>query len=93
MIRPAIAVLLLAGMAGGCVSSIAGNDSHIYPGLFRQNVVGNETYVTVGNVYNEIDALPLAEAHCAKYDRAAHFTRMEPARAIFDCVARGRSVR
>lgn len=80
--------VILALLTNGCAGSLAGSDAHIYPGLFGQNVVGNETYVTVGNVYNEIDALPLAEAHCAKYGRSAHFARMEPARAIFDCVPR-----
>ena len=72
----------------GC-TSLAGNDAHIYPmGLFGQNIVGNEAYVTVSNVYNEIDALPLAETHCAKYGRIARFNHMERIRAIFDCVPR-----
>jgi hypothetical protein len=73
----------------GCAGSLAGNDAHIYPlGLFGQNVVGNETYVTVSNVYNEMDALPLAERHCAKFGKAARFKHMERIRAIFDCVPR-----
>ena len=79
---PIVLVLTLVG----CTSSQTGNDAHIYPGLFGQNVSGNETYVTVSNVYNEMDALPLAEVHCAKYGKAAHFNHMEAARAIFDCV-------
>jgi hypothetical protein len=53
--------LILTVSLSGC--SMAGNDAHLYPGLFGQNVVGNETYVTVSNVYNEMDALPLADAH------------------------------
>ena len=72
----------------GCSSSLTGESAHIYPGLFGQNVVGNETYVTVSNVYNEIDALPLAETHCSKYGRSARFRHMERIRAIFDCVPR-----
>jgi hypothetical protein len=82
-----IALILVASLAG-CAGSLAENDAHIYPGLFGQNVAGNETYVTMSNVYNEIDALPLAEAHCAKFGKAAHFNHMEAARAIFDCVPR-----
>ena len=75
----------------GCAGSLAGNDAHIYPlGLFGQNVVGNETYVTVSNVYNEMDALPLAEAHCAKFGKSARFNHMERIRAIFDCVPKQR---
>jgi hypothetical protein len=81
-----IAILCLPGCAG----SLAGNDAHIYPGLFGQNVVGNESYVTVSNVYNEIDALPLAEQHCGKFGRVAHFNHLEQIRAIFDCVPRQR---
>lgn len=79
---PIIGVLLLS--QSGCVS----NDAHIYPGFFGQNVVGNESYVTVSNVYNEMDALPLADTHCGKYNRVARFSRMESIRAIYDCVPR-----
>jgi hypothetical protein len=81
-------ILALAVPLAGCAGSLAGNDAHIYPGFFGQNVVGNETYVTVSNVYNEMDALPLADAHCAKYDKIAKFTHMERIRAVFDCVPR-----
>jgi len=61
-------------------------DSRIYPLVVDQNVVGNETYVTVSNVWNEIDALPLAEKHCRTYGKAARFHHMEGHRAIYDCV-------
>lgn len=71
----------------GCVSA-AGEDAHIYPGLFGQRIVGNETYVTVSNVYNDMDALPLAERHCGQYGRTARFNHMEAIRAVFDCVPR-----
>ena len=80
--------LLLAVPLAGCAGSLAGNDAHISPGFFGQNVVGNETYVTVSNVYNEMDALPLADNHCAKYDKVARFNHMERIRAVFDCVHR-----
>jgi hypothetical protein len=63
-------------------------DARIYPGLFGQNVVGNEAYVTVSNVYNEMDALPLAEKHCGQYQKIARFNHMEGRRAIYDCVPR-----
>jgi hypothetical protein len=81
-------ILLLAIPLASCAGSLAGNDAHIYPGFFGQNVVGNETYVTVSNVYNEMDALPLADNHCAKYDKVARFNHMERIRAVFDCVPR-----
>jgi hypothetical protein len=81
--------LVLCAMAAslaGC--SLAGDDAHLYPGLFGQRVAGNEAYVTISNVYNEIDALPLAHQHCAKFGKAARFNHMERIRAIIDCVAR-----
>jgi|NGEPerStandDraft_6_1074524.scaffolds.fasta_scaffold315561_1 hypothetical protein len=81
-------LLLLALPLASCAGSLAGNDAHIYPGFFGQNVVGNETYVTVSNVYNEMDALPLADEDCHKYGKAARFNHMERIRATFDCVSR-----
>lgn len=76
-------VLLLALVLTGCG---ARQDANIYGSLVGQNVVGNETYVSISNVWNEMDALPLATTHCSKYGKSARFTRMEPYRAIFDCV-------
>lgn len=72
------------------VLAIAGcetNDTdRAYPIGFKQSVTGNAAYVTVGNVWNESDALPLAEKHCGKYGKIARFNRMQNYRAIFDCV-------
>jgi hypothetical protein len=79
-------ILALSATLAGCAGSQAGNDAHIYPGLFGQNVVGNETYVTVSNVYNEMDALPLAERHCKQFSKAARFKQMIGIRAVFDCI-------
>ncbi len=69
-----------------CVTSNAGSDANIYGSLFGQRVVGNAAYVTVSNVWNEMDALPLAERHCQTHGRVARFKGMEPYRAVFDCV-------
>jgi hypothetical protein len=61
--------------------------AHIYPaGLFGQRIVGNDAYVTISNIWNEMDGLPLAQTHCAKYGKSARFTHMEGHRAIYDCV-------
>jgi hypothetical protein len=73
-----ISVLLL----GGC----AGNEGNIYGCCVGQKVVGNKNYVTVWNVRNEMDALPLAEGHCAKYKKSASYKSKESMRVIFDCV-------
>jgi hypothetical protein len=51
----------------------------------RIQVAGYETYAVVAPAADEAEALPFAERHCAKYDRFAHFRRMDGIRAIFDC--------
>ena len=76
-----IGVLLAVLGLAGC----AGEQAHIYPGLFGQNVVGNAAYVTVSNVYNDMDALPLADRHCGRFGKVARFNHMEGPRAVFDC--------
>ena len=69
----------------GCTSRYAGTDANIYSSLHGQKVVGNDQYVTVSNVWNEMDVLPLAETHCKQHKKSARFSRMEAYRAIFDC--------
>ncbi len=75
---------ILSGLAmEGCAEQ---RDANIYGGLVGQRVVGNEMYVTVTNVWNEIDALPLAERHCAKYGKAARYVPSQPVKPVFNCV-------
>lgn len=78
---------LLATSLCSCTSRYAGSDANIYNSFNGQKVVGNEQYVTISNVWNEMDALPLAEAHCKQFGKSARFSRLEPYRAIFDCQA------
>ncbi len=79
-------VLVLVGCSAlaGCASS----DANIYGSFVGQRVVGNEAYVTITNVWNEMDALPLAEKHCAQYGKVARYARKEGPKAIFDCIPR-----
>lgn len=82
-------VLLLCALGimlsiGGCARS----DTNIYGSLVGQGVVGNETYVTISNVWNDADALPLAERHCGQFGKAARYARREGYNAVFDCVRR-----
>jgi hypothetical protein len=80
--------LALVLMVFGLVScGTTGNDGKVYPGLFGQRVVGNEMYVSVSNVWNEMDALPLAEEHCKKYNKIPTFKDFKGIVARFDCVA------
>lgn len=83
MLKPLGAVLVFC--LAGCAPP-PGNDAKLYPGLFGQKVVGNEAYVTVSNVWNEMDAPPLADAHCKKYGSIARFRSFDPHRAVYDCV-------
>lgn len=66
----------------GCMQA----DANIYGCCIGQKVVGNKNYVTVWNVWNEMGALPLAEAHCEEHKRSAKFDKMEGVRAIFECI-------
>lgn len=84
MVLRFLSLLLVAGALSGCMKS----DANIYGSFNGQRIVGNEAYVTISNVWNEMDALPLAEQHCGKYSRIAKFTHMEGPKAIFDCISR-----
>jgi hypothetical protein len=85
-------VLILSVALAGCAAGPAGSGAEIHSGSFGQYAIGSETYVKVANVYNEKDASPLADAHCAKFGKAARFDHIEEiseqVSAIFDCVAR-----
>lgn len=84
--KPVLVAMLSLPLCG-CITSYAGTDAKIYPiGLFGQRVVGNEAYVTVSNIWNEMDGLPLAEQHCRAHQKVARFNRMEALRAVYDCV-------
>jgi hypothetical protein len=55
--------------------------------LFPAGVSGNETYVTVSNVWNSADALPYATRHCARYGKVPRMKHSEGYTVVFDCVA------
>lgn len=76
------AVLLLTVTLGGCASTT----HNIYGCCIGQTVKGNKNYVSVWNVWNEGDALPLAEEHCSKFGRSAKYTEHKGVTVIFDCV-------
>lgn len=77
-----------AALMSIALASCAKPDAHIYPiSISGQRVVGNEAWVGIDNVWNEGDAFPLAERHCAKYGKVSRFASMQGYRATFDCVA------
>lgn len=63
-----------------------GTDANIYGSPFGQKIVGNKNYVSISNVWNEMDALPTAEKHCALYNKSADFDKMVRYRAVYKCV-------
>lgn len=75
-------VIFSLSVLGACAKT----DANIYGCCIGQRIVGNKNYVTISNVWSEMKALPLADKHCAKFDRSARFNHMEKHRAIFDCV-------
>lgn len=68
---PIIAVLL-----GGCAYDVAG----------RANVTGNEVGVTVNNVWNANQALPIADGHCKKFGKAARLRDSSEYAFHYDCI-------
>ena len=81
-LKTIIMSVFCATLLAGCMQA----DANIYGCCVGQKVVGNKNYVTVWNVWSEMSALPLAEAHCEEYKRTAKFDKMEGIRAIFECV-------
>jgi hypothetical protein len=70
----------------GCASSLADNDANIYHSLNGQRILGNENSVIVSNMWNEMDALPLADQHCKKYGKSARSRSVTGIKAAFDCI-------
>jgi len=51
-------------------------------------VSGNETYVSVSNVWNSAEALPYATKHCGQYGKVPRMKHSEAYSVVFDCVPR-----
>lgn len=54
--------------------------------MFSTGVSGNESYVSISNVWNEAYALPHAEKHCAQYGKIPKFQSKQDYAVVFDCV-------
>lgn len=68
------------------LAACAATADNIYGGAFGQNVTGNAVSVSVTNVWNQADAMPLADRHCGQYGKAARFSGMSGNTASFDCI-------
>lgn len=70
----------------GCQSSTEPSNANVYGSPVGQRVVGNKEGVMISNVWNELDAFPIAEKHCQKYGRSAKHQSTQAYRASFSCV-------
>ena len=70
-------ISLLAVLLGGCAYDVKG----------RANVTGNELGVTVNNVWNANQALPIADEHCHKFGKAARLRESQGYAFSYDCIA------
>jgi hypothetical protein len=68
MIHKAFAVAAVSGLVVACGDVVSGNSS----------------YVTIGYAKSETSAAPRAEAHCAKYGKAARYRPYRDDRYTFD---------
>lgn len=66
-----------------CGCSTTGNQ--VYNCCVGQTVEGDESEVSIFNVYSAGDGLPLAINHCQKYNKNAYFERMSFITAHFKC--------
>ena len=82
MISRFVAIAALCIIASACARS----DVNLYGGVFGQQITGNEHSVIISNVWNEMDAFPVAEQHCKKFSKAAKFQHFGDHKAAFECV-------
>src|SRR5262249_48725814 len=81
----------MAAILAGCTTN-AHYDANIYGSPVGQRVVGNKAYayVTATNVWNEMDALPLADGHCASMERSLGTFKARSRGKLFSTAFRNR---
>ena len=84
--RLQLALLASFAILGGCQTTTDLEKPNIYGGMFGQRVVGNKNGVLIHNVWNHLDAFPLAEKHCLQYGRSARASFAHGIQMGFDCV-------
>jgi len=83
--RIIFALTILLGSVIAASAQVQSSRVNIYGG-FGQNVVGNKNFVIITNVWNEMDAFPVAERFCQQYRRSARVAYVRGYRAAFDCL-------
>ena len=58
----------------------------LFLGACGQSVNGNSSYVTVGNAWNDSDALESATKWCGQFGKQPRFKMQREYRVTFDCV-------
>ena len=71
-----IALLLALVLLAGC----SGRETT------QKRVVGNGAYVSVWDISDEMDAMPLADRHCRQYGKSGRLRQVIGDRAIYECV-------
>lgn len=84
--RPILPLMLTLAALAGCQSSTEPSKANVYGSPVGQRVVGNKEGVMISNVWNELDAFPIAEKHCKQYGRSAKHQSSQGHRASFSCV-------
>ena len=77
---PILLVVVLSGCAVG--------KDNLYGCCFGQSVQGDENRVTVDNIWNSVDGLPLAEKHCQQFNGHAIIVGMAGHTGIYKCLKR-----
>ena len=77
-----IFTIMLVVVLSGCA---IGKDN-VYGCCIGQTVEGNKKHVSVSNVWNAVDGLPLAQAHCQKYNANAVITGHSGITALYKCL-------
>lgn len=54
--------------------------------LHGARVTGNSETAIVSNTWNEMQALPKADAHCKKFGKVARLNKVNGYNVTFDCV-------
>lgn len=83
--RTIFAIVALVCSVIAASADVQSGRVNIYGG-FPQTVVGNKNGVIISNVWNEMDAFPVAERFCQQYRRSARVSYVRGYRAAYDCL-------
>ena len=83
-----IFAIFICGCASSDPSLVSGRGQVYSAGLFGQTVSGDESKVSVWNIWNAKDGLPLAEQHCQQYGKGVSIISHSGITGYYECVGR-----